>query len=855
MPGFDLNSAVAVDESNAQQSIITTSFDLTSAQEVPDVAPAAAIDPHQDRINRGLDSVNPDAKQKHPIAAFLRWITRESAIESLNRQAWVASHPEVLDKVSNASWGDLNKVYEDAIKPYEDEQINKGVIHQVEAPMMFAMGAGAIAAPVATAVGLAGFTALDKIGNLRNFTEKQFPDAPPAFQEAAEIVDFVAKGAVVGGGMHFGKDIPMVKKFVNDGLRNASVQPATYIKPEQLTAINSSTILTPAEKLDIMATTGIEQHHIEASLSKGVPIKVPMEKLVDLASKPYWETLKQEMTKSPTPVAVQDVTFERRPTGNVQDIVAASGDKVGEISFNTVDKPDVAQDFIIRVNAINRNQGIAISAIKNVFDSGVNEITGHFGYDRPIAFWEKLGGKVVDNKVTLSKASFEDYLSTKEGYKSANVSSGNDASSVISYVTPAGEKVFTRISVNELRALRDEVKNIPTPPQGEAQIHLDAITPNLLKNGKELTREEFIKGHSQVADVLGKASEATFPAPKFNYFSDAEMKDIKGVYDWEIMQEGGGMHVSGGGQNGLERVVTYQQSGHSKTMQSITPKKSFELLKKAQSGEKMTEKQIANVKRLVEDFRQNIKEHIAELDKEIADVTKQLSESEAKAVNDAFEKEAQTHEYDINGNIIDQKPQEVSPFNDAPTGLTAIPGDGVAKPRTLAQGVAEKAVAENLTKGFGDIPEYNTVNMAAQAKKASDLLSTNPDQALKIAMGEEAPPAGIIPEAVFVAVENKAILEGDVNTLRDLATASRLSTEATTMGQRIRTLGERDPESPVGAIKEVQAAREKGIESKMGKGGNMKKALMAEAKQIKESMRKAAPKKQDWQGFIESLEC
>ncbi len=69
------------------------------------------------------------------------------------------------------------------------------------------------------------------------------------------------------------------------------------------------------------------------------------------------------------------------------------------------------------------------------------------------------------------------------------------------------------------------------------------------------------------------------------------------------------------------------------------------------------------------------------------------------------------------------------------------------------------------------------------------------------------------------------------------------------MGQRIRTLGERNPDSPVGAIKSVQALRE----GKLGKG--LKQTRNKVVKEIKESIKKIRPKKEDWASFVQSLEC
>ena len=195
--------------------------------------------------------------------------------------------------------------------------------------------------------------------------------------------------------------------------------------------------------------------------------------------------------------------------------------------------------------------------------------------------------------------------------------------------------------------------------------------------------------------------------------------------------------------------------------------------------------------------------------------------------------------------IIDALPPEIKSEI-----LPLIEGTGEAKIRTLAQGVQEKAVEKGLTEGFGDLPEFKTVSMAEQAVKATDLLKSDPQLAVDIAMGRKNPPKGTIPEAVFVAVEDQAISEGNVNLIRDLALQSRLTAEATTMGQRIRTLGERDPESPVGAIQEVKQARE--VKSKKK---TTRKKVKNDVSAMKDSIKKEAPKLSEWESFIKELEC
>ena len=188
------------------------------------------------------------------------------------------------------------------------------------------------------------------------------------------------------------------------------------------------------------------------------------------------------------------------------------------------------------------------------------------------------------------------------------------------------------------------------------------------------------------------------------------------------------------------------------------------------------------------------------------------------------------------------------------TGLTPIEGTGEVKTRGLSFGVEAKAVENKLSKGFGDLPEYKTVKMEDQAQKAVELLSNDPVKARRIAMGEEAAPEGLIPEAVLVAVENKALLEGDVSTLVDLATASRLSAEATTMGQRIATLATRDAESPVGAIKEIKSVREKSVEKSVGKK-NVEKVKAETVKEIKAEIKKPKMTVDRWAEFLKEIEC
>ncbi len=179
-------------------------------------------------------------------------------------------------------------------------------------------------------------------------------------------------------------------------------------------------------------------------------------------------------------------------------------------------------------------------------------------------------------------------------------------------------------------------------------------------------------------------------------------------------------------------------------------------------------------------------------------------------------------------------------------------GTGDTKLSTLSSKVNARAVEEGLTNALSDLPEYKTMNIAEQARLATDLVSKDPRMALQIAKGERLPPPNLHPESVFKAVEDAAIRAGDIETIQELASGN-LSRQATAMGQRIRLLGERDPNSPVTIIRQISEAREKNIETKTGV--KYEKAKAEVVSQIKSEIKKAAPSKETWGDFIKSLEC
>ncbi len=145
--------------------------------------------------------------------------------------------------------------------------------------------------------------------------------------------------------------------------------------------------------------------------------------------------------------------------------------------------------------------------------------------------------------------------------------------------------------------------------------------------------------------------------------------------------------------------------------------------------------------------------------------------------------------------------------------LTPIEGTGETRTRGLATSTARVAerrgVEDDISTLWGDLPEYRRISIKDQATQALDFLGRDPEAALRVALGDEPAPSGLHPEAVFVALRNKARAEGDVGLIHDLATGG-LTEQATTMGQRLRLLAENDPEDPVAKIRRISDKRSEG---------------------------------------------
>lgn len=177
----------------------------------------------------------------------------------------------------------------------------------------------------------------------------------------------------------------------------------------------------------------------------------------------------------------------------------------------------------------------------------------------------------------------------------------------------------------------------------------------------------------------------------------------------------------------------------------------------------------------------------------------------------------------------------------------APPETGTSK---IAQDVQAKAVAKNLTQNYGEVTQYNKINVANEADKAVKFVNGDKDEVMQVIRGDKPLPANLRATAVIKAVEEHPTLGKDGDVLKALAN-SPLNSESSRSAQELRLAAERDKYSSTEAIKTVQKSRQAEVEKRTGT--TTAKAVGKEVQAI----RAAKPKvtKETFSSFVDSLKC
>jgi hypothetical protein len=190
------------------------------------------------------------------------------------------------------------------------------------------------------------------------------------------------------------------------------------------------------------------------------------------------------------------------------------------------------------------------------------------------------------------------------------------------------------------------------------------------------------------------------------------------------------------------------------------------------------------------------------------------------------------------------------------TPLRALDGSAEQGVSRLGKSVQEKAIENKIISrvesDVEDLPTYTKANMKQQAEYSNELIKTNPQEAIDIAMGRKSPPDHVLPQMVFNAVEEHAKKiggEAGGKLLKDLARSRQVS-NLTTMAQNVRAAAEREPHSPVTLMNDLRTTRAQQMEKR---GKKISKEEQADRKIIKAARPKV--KKETWDSFIKELEC
>lgn len=186
------------------------------------------------------------------------------------------------------------------------------------------------------------------------------------------------------------------------------------------------------------------------------------------------------------------------------------------------------------------------------------------------------------------------------------------------------------------------------------------------------------------------------------------------------------------------------------------------------------------------------------------------------------------------------------------SGLKDIKGPNVNTAKA-ATDINRRLVAQ----GIDELPQhelsnFTSITKAEQTDKVAKIITTDAEKAQRMAIGQEKIPTDVHPQVLFNAVKNKAIQEGDGETLRALA-SSPLAKQRSLAAQALGASGfDNGPVDVVKAISDINKARENRISRTYKDTNVLRKNTVNQAKT---ELRKTIPTKQTVADFIQSLTC
>lgn len=192
------------------------------------------------------------------------------------------------------------------------------------------------------------------------------------------------------------------------------------------------------------------------------------------------------------------------------------------------------------------------------------------------------------------------------------------------------------------------------------------------------------------------------------------------------------------------------------------------------------------------------------------------------------------------------------------TSLKTVGGSGETVASRTAKGLEARAIEKKLTdKPFESLSSHERAVMSDQRTMAEDLLKNDRERALRVALGEDSAPSGMLSSVIFKAVVKDAQKTGDIDLIMKLAN-SNLNEEVSAAAQNLRGMAEfRDENSAVEVVKRVTKERKAAVEKKTKKAGSVEKAKEKIVERAKKQIakRKSPIQLKDVEAFIDLLEC
>ncbi len=202
---------------------------------------------------------------------------------------------------------------------------------------------------------------------------------------------------------------------------------------------------------------------------------------------------------------------------------------------------------------------------------------------------------------------------------------------------------------------------------------------------------------------------------------------------------------------------------------------------------------------------------------------------------------------------VEPAPEEISKlFQNKEVNKPTPPVTGEGKVSKIAGSIETKSIEQGLTKGYGHLAEYTPIVIKEQAQKASDLINSNIDEARKVVRGEKPLPEGLKGTALITAMEEHIKKTANGELASELA-SSPLVSGTSAAAQELRLAAERDPESPVKAIEDINKILNETIKKRYP-GKILNKAKESLISKIKSEI-KNANTAYSWKAFIESIRC